>query len=159
MKNKRIIDYVMQSPNNTNPAVLESMLEAISGGADTGIVGYYYDGSKEYEYIEVDGILLAKISNVPLNGTDYNKAMMIFQEPDLNYYRGYDLTVEAIPAEHENNYFGCDVVAASGLMIVMSIAGNITEEGMVVGKGVWASATNLDGNRIDGIVYYTFHKE
>lgn len=31
MNNKRIIDYVMQSPNNTNPAVLESMLKAIIG--------------------------------------------------------------------------------------------------------------------------------
>ena len=32
MNNKKIIDYVMQSPNNTNPAVLESMLEAINSG-------------------------------------------------------------------------------------------------------------------------------
>lgn len=43
MNNKRIIDYVMQSPNNTNPAVLESMLEAIigDGGASSGSGGKY----------------------------------------------------------------------------------------------------------------------
>lgn len=37
MNNKKIVDYVMQSPNNTNPAVLESMLEAINGGGGDAV--------------------------------------------------------------------------------------------------------------------------
>lgn len=42
MENKKIIDYVMQSPNNTNPAVLESMLEAIIGGGGSSDGGGLY---------------------------------------------------------------------------------------------------------------------
>ena len=31
MTNQEIIDYVMESPNNTNPAILNQMLEANKG--------------------------------------------------------------------------------------------------------------------------------
>ena len=55
MNNKKIIDYVMQSPNNTNPAVLESMLEAINGNSGGGTSG----GAKVFRL----GIPLAEIEN------------------------------------------------------------------------------------------------
>lgn len=70
MNNKKIIDYVMQSPNNTNPAVLESMLEAINGGGYS--LAIWGDEMLEaVQFIEELGYILIGIQFVVLlNGIE-----------------------------------------------------------------------------------------
>lgn len=38
MSKEKVINYVMTSPNNTNPAILGEMLDEISGGSESGII-------------------------------------------------------------------------------------------------------------------------
>lgn len=127
------------------------------GGADTGIVGYVYDDTKEYETAELDGLPMYKISDVPLDTAEFHRAMVIFPDEYVVYtYGGLDLTVidmtdEGIP--------GCVMASGLGKINLLSLATNEVSEMFGASKGVWACfASEADSFPI-AACYFIFHKK
>lgn len=82
MENKKIIDYVMQSPNNTNPAVLESMLEAIIGGGGTSGGGAFYMSALSNDE-ELIGGWLYKITDHQLTADEFKSCLVVVETPTV----------------------------------------------------------------------------
>ena len=80
MKNK-VIDYVMQSPQNTNRAVLESILEAIIGdgsGGGTSGGGAWYLGEKTKDDELINGAFY-KLTDHHLTADELDGGLLVVE--------------------------------------------------------------------------------
>ena len=127
------------------------------GGADTGIASYFYDASKEYETVDIDGLPMYKISDATLDTAEFHKAMAIIPSAHRIFkYGGVDLTVldmtdEGLP--------GCVGASWGDSVNLISIATDEGAETYGVSKGVWVLIVPEDGSEPLEECYFIFRKK
>ena len=146
MNNKKIVDYVMQSPNNTNPAVLESMLEAINGGNsssnnnDLKVASWsMWTLNSVLESVDIDAGKLVKISNECPTKEELNGGLFcVFTESGTSGSILVGGLLDTMVKEEENG------VLVIGDHLVLMSEDAATVEGMPSG-GIWTGVGKNSG--------------
>lgn len=147
MKNK-VIEYVMNSPENTNRAVLESMLEAINGGSASKKKVFYLTGNEEdvtaqYPIDELITMLwgerVVKLSEEPLTADEMNRTFVATSpyEGGAFWHTGEFSIANGGIIEGFDGGIHMAGVAMNGTPVVISILESVDVEGVTIQKGLY----------------------
>ena len=89
MEKQDIVDYVLRTPGNTNPAVLDGMLNSIDGGgSEEGVL--IFEGDVEMSF--TSAILHVDHNSICLDANYKNGLYKFYFDDEVIYFLAYDIS-------------------------------------------------------------------